>query len=53
MTMQTADLGRGGPRVSRPGLGLVAMSGVYGPASDSASIATVRAALGGSWHRDH
>jgi aryl-alcohol dehydrogenase-like predicted oxidoreductase len=52
MTMQTVDLGRGGPPVSRLGLGLMAMSGVYGAADDSASIATVRAALDGSCHRD-
>ena len=43
--MQTVPLGRGGPPVSRAGLGLMAMSGVYGPADDAESIATIRAAL--------
>jgi aryl-alcohol dehydrogenase-like predicted oxidoreductase len=43
--MQLTELGRGGPRVSRAGLGLMGMSGIYGPADDAASIATVRAAL--------
>src|SRR5580693_9126112 len=39
------ELGRGGPRVSRVGLGLMGMSGVYGPADESESTATIRAAL--------
>ncbi|HEY7145914.1 MAG TPA: aldo/keto reductase [Streptosporangiaceae bacterium] len=43
--MDTTTLGRDGPRVSRLGLGLMAMSGIYGPADDSESIATIRAAL--------
>jgi aryl-alcohol dehydrogenase-like predicted oxidoreductase len=43
--MQEVSLGRGGPAVSRAGLGLMAMSGVYGPADRAESIATVRAAL--------
>jgi aryl-alcohol dehydrogenase-like predicted oxidoreductase len=43
--VETATLGRGGPRVSRVGLGLMAMSGVYGPAEDEESLATIRAAL--------
>ena len=43
--MQTVPLGRDGPLVSRAGLGLMAMSGVYGPADDAESIATIRAAL--------
>jgi aryl-alcohol dehydrogenase-like predicted oxidoreductase len=43
--MRTVPLGRGGPLVSRAGLGLMAMSGVYGPADDAESIATIRAAL--------
>jgi aryl-alcohol dehydrogenase-like predicted oxidoreductase len=43
--MQTVTLGRGGPEVSRAGLGLMAMSGVYGPADEGESIATIRAAL--------
>jgi aryl-alcohol dehydrogenase-like predicted oxidoreductase len=38
-------LGRGGPEVSRVGLGLMGMAGVYGPADDSESIATIHAAL--------
>jgi len=41
----TTELGRGGPRVSRVGLGLMAMSGVYGPADETESKATIRAAL--------
>ncbi len=43
--MQTTTLGPGGPAVSRAGLGLMGMSGVYGPAHDDESIATIRAAL--------
>ena len=43
--MQAVPLGRGGPLVSRAGLGLMAMSGVYGPADDAESIATIRAGL--------
>jgi aryl-alcohol dehydrogenase-like predicted oxidoreductase len=38
-------LGRGGPEVSRVGLGLMGMGGVYGPADDSESIATIHAAV--------
>jgi len=38
-------LGRGGPAVSRPGLGLMGMSGIYGRADDAESIATIHAAL--------
>jgi aryl-alcohol dehydrogenase-like predicted oxidoreductase len=38
-------LGRGGPLVSRLGLGLMAMSGTYGPADRAESVATIRAAL--------
>src|SRR3984885_5914296 len=38
-------LGRGGPRVSRAGLGLMGMSGIYGAADDAESVATIRAAL--------
>ena len=45
MTVSTVELGRGGPGVSRAGLGLMAMSGVYGPAEDQESIATIHAAL--------
>ncbi|HCU93721.1 MAG TPA: aldo/keto reductase [Actinobacteria bacterium] len=43
--METTTLGRGGPVVSRAGLGLMGMSGIYGPADDAESIATIRAAL--------
>ncbi len=43
--METTTLGRGGPVVSGPGLGLMAMSGIYGQADDAESIATVHAAL--------
>jgi aryl-alcohol dehydrogenase-like predicted oxidoreductase len=45
MPVTMTELGRGGPRVSRAGLGLMAMSGVYGPADETESIATIRAAL--------
>ena len=43
--MEQTTLGRGGPVVSRAGLGLMGMSGIYGPADDHESIATIRAAL--------
>jgi len=43
--MQTTTLGRGGPVVSRAGLGLMGMSGIYGLADDAESIATIHAAL--------
>ena len=43
--MELTQLGRGGPQVSRVGLGLMGMSGIYGPADEAESIATVRAAL--------
>jgi len=43
--VQLTELGRGGPQVSRLGLGLMGMSGVYGPADEAESTATVRAAL--------
>ena len=43
--MATTTLGRGGPVVSRAGLGLMAMSGVYGQADDQESIATIHAAV--------
>ena len=32
--MQTTTLGRGGPVVSRAGLGLMGMSGIYGATDD-------------------
>ena len=43
--MQMTTLGRGGPVVSRAGLGLMGMSGIYGQADDQESIATIHAAL--------
>jgi len=43
--MESTTLGRGGPVVSRMGLGMMGMSGIYGPADDSESIATIRAAI--------
>jgi aryl-alcohol dehydrogenase-like predicted oxidoreductase len=43
--METTTLGRGGPVVSRAGLGLMGMSGIYGQADDQESIATIRAAI--------
>ena len=43
--MESIPLGHGGPLVSRFGLGLMGMSGIYGQADDAESIATIRAAL--------
>src|SRR5215472_19306623 len=43
--MESIPLGSGGPQVSRVGLGLMGMSGVYGPADDAESIATIHAGL--------
>ena len=43
--MERTTLGRGGPGVSRAGLGLMGMSGIYGPADEDESVATIRAAL--------
>jgi len=43
--MESTTLGRGGPLVSRVGLGLMGMSGIYGPADDTESTATIRAAI--------
>jgi aryl-alcohol dehydrogenase-like predicted oxidoreductase len=43
--VQMTRLGREGPLVSRVGLGLMGMSGIYGPADDEESVATIRAAL--------
>jgi aryl-alcohol dehydrogenase-like predicted oxidoreductase len=45
MPVAMTELGRGGPRVSRVGLGLMAMSGTYGPADTAESTATIHAAL--------
>ena len=43
--MQTRTLGNNGPIVSALGLGCMGMSGLYGRADESESIATIRAAL--------
>ncbi|AHH93945.1 aldo/keto reductase [Kutzneria viridogrisea] len=43
--MQTRQLGSTGPKVSAIGLGCMGMSGMYGPADETESIATVHAAL--------
>ena len=43
--MQTVKLGKGGPAVSAVGLGCMGMSGMYGPADEVESIATIHAAL--------
>jgi aryl-alcohol dehydrogenase-like predicted oxidoreductase len=43
--MRLVRLGRSGPEVSEMGLGCMGMSGGYGPADDSESIATIHAAL--------
>ena len=43
--MEMTTLGRGGPVVSRVGLGLMGMSGIYGQADDHESIATIHAAI--------
>jgi aryl-alcohol dehydrogenase-like predicted oxidoreductase len=43
--MQTRTLGKSGPRVSAVGLGCMGMSDLYGPADETESLATLRAAL--------
>jgi aryl-alcohol dehydrogenase-like predicted oxidoreductase len=43
--MQLRQLGTAGPRVSIVGLGCMGMSGMYGPADRSESLATIHAAL--------
>jgi aryl-alcohol dehydrogenase-like predicted oxidoreductase len=43
--MDKVELGRGGPQVSRVGLGCMGMSGMYGPADRAESIATIHQAL--------
>ena len=45
ITIGTRTLGASGPQVSALGLGLMGMSGMYGPADESESIATIHAAL--------
>lgn len=45
--MQYRMLGADGPRVSAIGLGCMGMSDLYGPADDTESLATLRAALDG------
>ncbi len=41
----TTKLGAVGPEISRVGLGCMGMSGVYGPADEDESIATIHAAI--------
>ncbi|WP_081158618.1 aldo/keto reductase [Ensifer aridi] len=43
--MQMVSLGKSGPKVSAIGLGCMGMSGMYGPADRTESIATIHAAL--------
>jgi aryl-alcohol dehydrogenase-like predicted oxidoreductase len=43
--MEQRQLGRGGPKVSALGLGLMSMSGVYGNANDDESIGVIRYAI--------
>ena len=43
--METRRLGSNGPAVSELGLGCMGMSGVYGPADERESIATIHAAI--------
>jgi aryl-alcohol dehydrogenase-like predicted oxidoreductase len=43
--MEMVTLGRGGPLVSRVGLGLMGMSGIYGAADEGESLATIQAAV--------
>ena len=43
--METRQLGATGPVVSEVGLGCMGMSGVYGPADESESIAAIREAI--------
>ncbi|HUD39545.1 MAG TPA: aldo/keto reductase [Streptosporangiaceae bacterium] len=43
--MDLVQLGSGGPMVSRVGLGLMSMSGIYGPAQDAESVRAIHAAM--------
>ena len=43
--IEKTTLGRGGPAVSRAGLGLMGMSGIYGQADDAESLATIHTAV--------
>jgi aryl-alcohol dehydrogenase-like predicted oxidoreductase len=43
--LKTRQLGTAGPIVGALGLGCMGMSGVYGPADDDESVATIRAAV--------
>jgi aryl-alcohol dehydrogenase-like predicted oxidoreductase len=43
--MRMTRLGKNGPHVSAIGLGCMGMSGMYGPASEQESIATIHAAM--------
>ena len=45
MATKTRKLGRSGPEVSALGLGCMGMSDLYGPADETESVATIRAAL--------
>jgi aryl-alcohol dehydrogenase-like predicted oxidoreductase len=45
VSMRTTRLGPIGPVVSEIGLGCMGMSGLYGPAAEDESVATIRAAL--------
>jgi aryl-alcohol dehydrogenase-like predicted oxidoreductase len=45
IAMRKTRLGKNGPQVSALGLGCMGMSGMYGPADEQQSIATIRAAL--------
>jgi aryl-alcohol dehydrogenase-like predicted oxidoreductase len=44
-SMRRTRLGKNGPHVSAIGLGCMGMSGMYGPASEQESIATIHAAM--------
>ncbi|MFF0494971.1 aldo/keto reductase [Nocardia aobensis] len=45
MTIEQTQLGKTGPKVGRIGLGAMGMSGAYGASDETASIATIHAAL--------